>query len=142
MTMQRHFVEFLSPGTFVSECTERPIDSWNVDAAVKMAGEICERHNARPYGFRFTTRGRKDDELDGRVIGKSGIYYLGGRVETAEQVLARNDPKEETLRFNIEANRVKRIVVNDNSWRFTAALGDDDVVLDVKLPARKPDTNS
>ena len=142
MTMQRHFVEFLSPGTFVSESSELPIDSWNVDVAVKMAADICERHGARPYGFRFTTRGRKDNELDSRVIDKSGIYYLGGSVETAEEILARNDPKEEILRSNIRCNDYKRIITNTNSWRFTTALNADDVVLDVKLPPRKSEPNN
>ncbi len=135
MTMQQHhFVTFLSPGTLVSEETTLPVDSWDVDNAVKMAVEIVERHTARPYGFRFTTRGRKDDELDSRVIDKSGIYYLGGKVETAEEVLARDDPKEQIMRSNIRANGIKRIVTNTNSWKFTAELGDNDVVLDVTLP--------
>lgn len=138
MTMQRHFVEFLSPGTFVSEVTQKPIDAWNVDVAVRMAGEICERHNARPYGFRFITRGRKDDDLDSKVIDRSGIYYLGGKIRTAEEVLAGTDPKERILRSNVERNSIKRIVENNNSWLFTAPLNDDDVVLDVKLPPRKP----
>lgn|ERR1700680_3989765 len=143
MTMQRHFVTFLSPGTFVSEASELPIpiDSWNIDVAVKMAGDICERHGARPYGFRFTTRGRKDDQLDSEEIDRSGIYYLGGKVETAEEILARSDPKEEILRSNIRCNNYKRIITNTNSWRFTKALGDDDVVLDVTLPPRKPSTD-
>lgn len=136
MTMVRHFVTFLSPGTFVSEATEKPIDSWNVDAAVEMAKDICERHGARPYGFKFTSRGRKDDDLDSKVIDTSPVYYLGGTIRTAAEVLAGDDPKEDILRSNVRINKYKRIIVNDNSWRFTAALGDDDVVLDVKLPPR------
>jgi hypothetical protein len=140
MSMQRHFVEFLSPGTFVSETTEKPIDSWNVDVAVRMAADICERYNARPYGFRFITRGRKDDELDSRVLDRSGIYYLGGVVRTADEVLAGTDPDERILRSNVESNGFKRIIVNDNSWRFTTALRDDDVVLDVTLPPHKSES--
>src|SRR5687767_6122315 len=131
--MEKHFVTFLSPGTFLSESTEKPIESWDVDAAVKMARDIKERHGAVPYGFRFTTRTRADDELDSKVTASSGIYYLGGKVETLEEVEARNAPDEHILRSNMRGNGYAKIVVNDNSWRFTAPLRDGDVVLDVDL---------
>lgn len=133
--MQKHFVTFYSPGTFVAEDTTRPIDSWDVDAAIEMARGITERHGAVPYGFRFTTRSRSDGELDSKVTAKSNLYYLGGRVETLAEVEARDDPKETILRSNMRANGYDRIVVNDNSWRWTQPLGADDVVLDVDLKA-------
>lgn len=128
--MQQHFVSFLSPGSFVSEETVKPIDSWDVDQAVQMARTIVERHGAKPYGFRFITRSRGPDDLDSRETARSGIYYLGGTVETYEQVCARNDPKEEILRSNMRSNSWDRIVTNNNSWKFTAPLYVDDVVLD------------
>lgn len=127
--MQKHFVQFLSPGTFVSEMTEKPIDSWDVESAVLMAAEIKERHGAKPYGFRFTTRERGPDDLDSKQSAQSGIYYLGGKIETLAEVEARNDPKERILRSNMRYNGIDKIVINDNSWRFTAALHDGDVVL-------------
>lgn len=132
-TIEKHFVIFASPGTFVSETTERPIDSWDVEKAVDMARTVLERHNARPYGFYFTTRTRGPEDLDSKVTATSPLYYLGGRVETREEVEARNDPKEEILRSNLRANDVEKIIINDNSWRFTAALKPTDVVLDVDL---------
>lgn len=128
--MQKHFVQFMSPGTFVSETTDKPIDSWDVAAATKMARDIRERYNARPYGFRFITRERGVDDLDSHVSATSGIYYLGGTVETRAEVDARNDPKEQILRDNMRINHIDRIIINDNSWRFTAALGDGDTVLE------------
>jgi hypothetical protein len=127
--MQKHFVQFLSPGTFVSEMTEKPIDSWDVEAAVLMAADIKERYGAKPYGFRFTTRERGDDDLDSKQSAQSGIYYLGGKVETLAEVEARNDPKERILLANMKGNGIDKIVINDNSWRFTAALHENDVVL-------------
>lgn len=131
--IEKHFVTYYSPGTFVAETSEKPIDRWDTDMAVAMARDIKERYGARPYGFRFTTRSRDHDDLDSRVSDKSGMYYLGGKVETLEEVEARNDPKEETLRFNMRANGYKRIVTNTNSWRWTQPLDDTDVVLDVIL---------
>lgn len=134
--MERHFVEFMSPGTFFPEVTSKPIDAWDVDAAVVMAAEIVERYGARPFGFRFITRSRTDADLDSKQTACSAIYYLGGTIHSAEEVLSRDDPKEAVLRTNIRSNGIKRIIVNDNSWRFTAELNDDDVVLDVTLPPR------
>ena len=134
MSMQRHYVEFLSPGTFVAEMTSRPIAAWDVGAAKAMAAEIVERHSARPYGFRFTTRARGDADMDSRQIAQSGVYYLGGVIETLAQVEARNDPKEEILRSNMRINGWDRIVTNTNSWKWTQPLRDGDVVLDFTMP--------
>lgn len=131
--MEKHFVTFFSPGTFVAETTEKPIASWNVDKAVEMARSVSERYGAKPYGFRFSTRARQDDELDSKVVKSSGTYYLGGRVETKDEVFARNDPAEKILRANMECNDIEKIIINDNSWRYTGAFGADDVLLDVSL---------
>jgi hypothetical protein len=132
--MQQHFVTFLSPGTFVAESTSRPIDAWDVEQAKAMAVDIMERHAARPYGFQFSTRGRGPDDLDSKEIARSGVYYLGGKIETLAEVEARNDPKEEILRSNMRNNGIDRIVTNTNSWKWTLPLRDGDVVLDFTMP--------
>lgn len=132
--MKKHFVTFFSPGTFVPETTTRPIDSWNVDKAIEMAKTVTERYGAKPYGFQFSTRARSDAELDSKVSKSSGIYYLGGKIKTRDEILAGTDPKEDILRQNIEFNSdVENIIVNDNSWRFTGQFRADDVLLDVTL---------
>jgi hypothetical protein len=128
--MEKHFVTFYSPGTFVAEDTTKPVDGWDVGAAVAMAREIIERYNATPYGFRFTTRTRGEDDLDSKVSAKSPMYYLGGKIETLAEVEARNDPEERILLTNMKSNGYARIVVNTNSWKWTQPLKDDDIVLD------------
>lgn len=133
MPKQQHYVTFYSPGTFFAETTAKPIKKWDVDEAVEMAHAISERYGARPYGFRFSTRGRDDDELDSRELRTSHLYYLGGRIETIAEIEARNDPDDRILLSNMRCNEWDRIVVNDNSWRWSQPLGKDDVVLDVKL---------
>ena len=130
--MKAHFVTFFSPGTFLAESTTKPIHSWNVDEAVKMSRTIKERYGALPYGFQFSTRTRGVNDLDSKVDKKSHMYYLGGRIETLKEVEARNDPKEEILRDNMRCNGYDRIVVNDNSWRWTQPFNKGDVVLDIK----------
>lgn len=124
-----HFVTFYSPGTFVAEMTEQPIHSWDVDCAVAMAADIRERHGARCYGFRFSTRGRTAEELDSREIAKSPMYYIGGKVETRAEVEARNDPNEDILRLNMRCNGYDRIWVSTQGWKWTQPLHADDVVL-------------
>lgn len=128
--MERHFVTFYSPGTFVAETTTKPIYSWNIEVAKEMAHTILERHNATPYAFRFSTRRRTDKDLDSKEVAESCLYHLGGRIETLAEVEARNDPKEEILRSNMRSYGYDRIVVNDNSWRSTQPLQKSDVVLD------------
>jgi len=127
--MRKHFVTFYSPGTFVSEETTKPIPSWNVNMAMEMAHSIKERHGATPYCFQFTTRSRKDDDLDSKVTSKSCFYWLGGKVETLEEVEARNDPKESILRSNMRGNGWNKIIINTNSYKFTAPLDEDAIVL-------------
>lgn len=128
--MKQHFVIFQSPGTFVHEETEKPIDSWDVEKAKDMARKIKERHGATPFAFYFTTRSRTEKELDSKVTEKSCTYFLGGKVETLEEVKARNLPDEKILRRNMEANNIKKILVNTNSYKVTVPLEKDDVVLD------------
>ena len=128
--MKKHFVEFLSPGTFVSEVTQKDIDKWDVDVATEMAAKIKERHGATPYGFRFITRSRKDNELDSKITKTSGVYYLGGNVLTLEDVKARKDPKDKTLIWNMEVNKIERVIENTNSWKVTMPLNKDDTVLE------------
>lgn len=101
--------------------------------AVEMARSIVERHNAKPYGFVFTTRERKDSDLDSKVTERSGTYFLGGDVLTIEDIKARNDPKDAILLSNMRGNCYDRVIENCNSWKFTGPLGENDIVLDVVL---------
>jgi hypothetical protein len=127
--MQKHFVTFYSPGTFVAESTTNPIAEWDVDAAVKMAGKITERHGASPYGFRFTTRERGDDDLDSKVVATSPMHYIGGLIRTVEEVRAKADLKERILLSNMEGNGYARVWQTTKGWLWTQPLEDDDVVL-------------
>ena len=128
--MKKHFVTFCSPGTFVAEQTTKPIDAWDVDKAKKMSKEIKERYGATPYGFFFSTRKRKDDELDSKIIKESGMFYLGGKIFTLKMLKERNDPKDKILISNMECNGWKKIVENNNSWKWTQPLRKGDKVLD------------
>ena len=129
--MQRHFVTFYSPGTFVAESDTLPIDDWDVDAAVKLSKDIVQRYGARPYGFYFSTRARTDDELDSKVVAKSCMYYLGGKVETLAEIEARADPDERTLLLNMKGNKFEKVIRTTEGWQWTQPLRDGDVVLEI-----------
>ena len=128
--MKKHFVTFYSPGAFVSEQTTEPIDSWDVEKAVEMSKHIKELHNATPYGFRFTTRERKDDELDSIQIETSGAYFLGGRIIMLTEIEAENDPANTILISNMRCNKWNKVIENTNSWKITLPFTDDDVLVE------------
>lgn len=133
ITVKKHFVTFLSPGTLFAEQTTKPIDSWDTKKAVEMARGIQERHAATPYGFYFTTRGRDETDLDSKEIKRSKMYYLGGTILTVKDIEARKDPADRILISKMKCNGWKRVVQNDNSWRWTQPLQRGDKVLDFPL---------
>lgn len=130
--VEQDFVCFLSPGTFMSESSEKPIVGWDVHEACKMARAIKERHGATPYGFYFYTKRREDHELDSKTVATSPMYYLGGQVYTYNEIALRDDPSEQILRENMRCNEIERVIVNTNSYKVTMPLKPMDIVLDWK----------
>lgn len=116
---KRLFVQFLSPGTFFSEVTEKQVHSFDVAEAKRMAKDIVERYGAKPYGFRFLTKELTGDSWDQKTktTYEPGMYYLGGNVVSYEQVVARNRPDESILRNNMRYNDYTHIIENFNSYK-------------------------
>jgi len=132
-TMKQHFVTFLSPGTFMAEDSTKPIDSWDIEQAKKMAESITERYNAIPYCFYFTTRERGEKDLDSHETKRSGNYYLPHcKVETLAEVKKRNDPKERILLSNMEGNGYKKVVTTTKGWKWTQPFEEKDVLLEAQ----------
>ena len=129
--MEKHFVRFLSAGTFVAEETVMPIEEWDVDQAIEMAKNITERYGAKPYGFQFVTKGRTDKELDSKVINRSGIYYINGVVETLSQVKAKGNPGDRILISNMESNGWDKVVTTYNPYKWTQPFNEGDSVVTV-----------
>lgn len=130
--MKKHFVTFYSPGTFVSEMSSKEIDSWDVEVAMEMARNIKERHSATPYGFRFSTRARGENDLDSKEVASSNMYYLGGRIRHLDFIIIENKPDEQILISNMKMNGWDRVIENTNSWKITQPLEEGDVVLEWK----------
>lgn len=132
-TSQKHFVSFLSPGTFVSEESTVEVTSWNVDSAITKAREVIARHGAKPYGFRFKTVELVDNGWKQRTVKESGIYYLGGRIRTVQEVKAAAKKDEEILLWNMENNGYDMVIENTNSYKVTMPFRKDDTLLNIKL---------
>lgn len=129
--MEKHFVKFFSPGTFVQEETEKEIDSWDVEIAKEMSKTIIERYESHPFAFQFITRGRSDTELNSKVINKSGLYYINGIVKTLQDIDAENDPKNETLLWNMRVNKYNKVVTTTSPWKWTSVFNDEDYVVEI-----------
>lgn len=148
--MKKHYVRFMSPGTFFNEESVLEIHGWDIPAAVELAKTVTERYNAKPYGFQFLTKIVHDPVPDGdggvlrvesKQTGRSCFYYLGGRVRTYKEVVNDNAVSESILRDNMRFNEMPVVVENCNSWRFTGAFDEDACIVDetVKIIRRGND---
>lgn len=136
---QRHFVEFMSPGTLFDEVSEREIASWDPKVAAEMAKTVEERYGARPYGFRFLTKtvgGSIPDDRGGelqvqpRVDASSGVYYLDGTLRRLSDVEAENKDEEKILRANMRGNRLWIVCQTTNGYRHTGEFAEQDYIVD------------
>ena len=137
--VRKHYVSFLSPGSFFSETTDREIDSWDVKKVIEMAKSIKERYGATPYGFYFKTFITHPPIPDGeggtlnvqpKQVADSPYYFLGGEIKSYDDVVSRNDPEDKTLISNMRSNNYPFIIVNTNSYRSTLPFGEKDILLD------------
>ncbi len=137
--MRKHQVTFYSPGTFVSESSSYDIESWDTVKAVELAEKVVERYGAKPYGFVFETLIVAKDVPDGeggtlrvepKLYERSGIHFLGGKLETYDDVVARNNKDEDILRSNMKYNDNWIICINTNSYRSTLPFTEKDVIVD------------
>jgi hypothetical protein len=132
----KHYVTFVSPGTFVPETNTEEVESWDIERAKLRASEINQRYGARPYSFVFYTMTNDGTELNSKETARSPNYFLGGTVLTLQDIKDRNDPDDSILISNMENNDMPRVIENRNSYRATLPLGKDDVVLDFVMPER------
>jgi hypothetical protein len=132
-------VEFFSPGTLFAETSSRKISEWDTREAVRLSEQILERHGAVPYGFRFRTQLVSDPVPDGeggklkvtpKCVEESPTYYLGGRVETWDEIVARADKREDIMRSNMRGNGWPLVVVIDRKYRSTLPFLPDQKIVE------------
>ncbi|MBQ3022110.1 MAG: hypothetical protein IJD91_02120, partial [Clostridia bacterium] len=91
-----------------------------------------ERYGAKPYGFRFFTKGRTEADLDSRVVAESGTYFINGVVETLEEIKAKGDPNNRILISNMECNGWDKVVTTHNPYKWTQPFTENDAVVTVE----------
>lgn len=133
---RKNFVQFLSPGTFFSETSSKPIDSWDIAAAVEMANAIKERHGARPYGFQFYTMICAGEVPDGeggtlkvepKKVRRSGTHWLGGTLKFFHEIP--EDDEHSIMIGNMRCNHMPICIENTNSYRFTGEFKEGDCIV-------------
>lgn len=118
--MKKHYVKFFSPGTFMAEDNTEEVKSWDVKAATKRAGDIEQRYSAIPYGFYFYTMERAPGEWEPKRTATSPMYFLPHcKLETLEEIDARDLPDERILRSNMHGNGYKAVIVTTKGWKWT-----------------------
>lgn len=139
--MRKHFVTFYSPGTFFVETTTKPIDSWDPVEAVKLAKCVVERYNALPYGFRFYTKLVADPIPDGegdwletvpKDVDNSGVFFLGGKIRTIDEIESLGLEEEHILRSNMKCNDIPIVIENNNSWKSTQPFNEEDCIVNME----------
>ena len=130
--VKKHFVEFYSPGSFFAETDTKAIDSWDIEKAKEMAKEIIQRYGAKPYAFRFITRGRTDDELDSKVIEQSGYHFINGTIKTLAEIKAENNPDDKVLISNMECNGWDKVVITHSPYKWTQPFTEEDSVVTIE----------
>lgn len=135
-TEREDFVEFFSPGTFVSEQSVRPCKHGDIMGALEMARTVKERHNAAPYGFRFYTVERQivDDgqgntaQKSSEKINRSGMHYITGTLLKYDEIPETSSTQ--ILRDNMRCNDYAYCIENRNSYRFTGEFAQDDCIVE------------
>ena len=92
-----------------------------------LAANITEPHGAQPFCFYFTTRGRTKEDLDSRLVRKSGRYFLNCRTRTLEEVQA--DPESKLLAANMKSAGWKRVAATKTGPSWTQPIHPGDAVL-------------
>lgn len=128
--MTKIFVEFFSPGSFVAEKDSMPIDSYNIEKACEMSKTITQRYDAKPYGFRFVTRSRGDNDLDSHISDTSAMYYIDGTVLSLEELETRGDPRDRILISNMKSNKWSHVVRTFSPYLWTQPLERGDKIVD------------
>ena len=131
---EKHYVTFYSPGSFMSETTTKSIESWSTMRARQMASEITERYGSKPYSFVFTTRLEQETVAGtaSKELRRSGQYYLDAKLETYDELAARNLEDEEILRSNMEGNSWPIIVTNgagSKTYRWSQPFDSGDAIV-------------
>jgi hypothetical protein len=103
------------------------IPEWDIEAVKKRAIQFINSHGVFPASFQFLTKVSDD----GKVLEKSGNYFINGIVKTYEEVQAENiNGENDTILWNMKYNRIKKIV-DCHGWVDEFEDGDELVSIEI-----------
>ncbi len=105
--VSKNFAILYYEGFVCSNTTTVPVNNFDTKEVEK---HINDKNLTLPYAFCFITKSREDDELDSKITYQSPMIFVNGKVETKEEVFKRNDPREITLRSNMEIYEYETII--------------------------------
>ena len=94
--------------------------------AVELSKSIVERYGATPYGFCFETFGRNAEDLDSKRIATSSMYFLGGKIETVEDI-GKSQPGS-ILLANMKCNGWKAVITSTSGYHWTQPFSENNVI--------------
>lgn len=112
------YVNIMSTGTFFTEQDKIKVKDKNLKNILKKVKTITQRHNAKPFGFRFE---------DGNGENASGIYYITGKVLKYDDI---PDDLPGFLKSNMRCNNWPICIENTNSYKFTCQFEPKDKIID------------
>jgi len=125
--LEKHFVSFYSPGSFSCEFITEEIDRWDVKKACERAKALKKECGMTPIAFDFRTRRREDDELDSKLVKKSPIYHINGKIIDISQV------KDEDLLSAMRLGNFKSIVQTYNGIDHNEMFAEGDQILEINF---------
>ncbi|MBB6487942.1 hypothetical protein [Rhizobium lusitanum] len=122
--MNNEFAVFAFAGNFSSTERRVAIQSRNVEYAEGIAQQMTIECGFQPVAFRFETMSD-----DGSIQNRSGWFYLGGTVETLQDITGKNEPGDSRLIHFLEESGLNKIVTNNCPYLVRFPLRDQDQVL-------------
>ena len=128
LTEPDHFVTYLFSPDSCSKPITVPSPAWDPRHAIERIDTVCGTHRHRPHRFYFTTPHDANHGFTNPT--RSHMYYLGGFVETQQQVLERTSPQSPLYRSMVDKN-VHQVVTIQRDTIHTYPLTPNDIVMNM-----------
>ncbi|KQW72338.1 hypothetical protein [Ensifer sp. Root127] len=124
--MSTKHIRFLFDASFKSTEYVVETSSWDVEAAAGIAHRLTLERGVQPYAFWFESR----EPGHGPEPKISGTYYLGGKLQTLDELRAENDPSAVIMIHHLEARGIERVVTTNCPCLASFPFRDGDHILE------------
>ena len=128
--IKQHFVTFKSPGMATAEHTTKEITPGTRSRPLRWPTTYWNATAPSPTASTSPPGPAPPQELDSKNIAKSGTYFMGGKIQTLQEVMA-NPTGNKTLIENMKGNHWDQVVTVTKGHQWTSPILKDDAVLDM-----------